>query len=313
MIKQIKKILFTVSFIFLYSIRIFAAEHHTSWKGDRNNPYEEVNNNIPYFTEKDYTTTSFETYSQLDDLGRVGVCYANIGIDLMPGKGEKRGDISKVYPTGWRTGKKSNNNKYKDVEGGWIYNRSHCIGWQLTSENDNKRNLFTGTRYCNVNGMLPFENDVAGYIKRNPKNHVLYRCTPIFEKDNLVCEGVRLEAYSVEDNGEGVCFNVFCYNVQPGVEINYKTGQNELKTDETFTQEGLENTKEPVITTTTENITETILREEPSTEQETTTIKEQVKSAITTTKVLFPIIVSTMILIFVVLFTDKILKKKKKK
>lgn len=182
-------------------------------------PYIEINNNVPTFTDEEKaSTTSFESYSPLDDLGRVGVAYANIGQDLMPT--EPRQSISSVKPTGWQSV------SYDFVDGKSLYNRAHLIGFQLTGENANKENLMTGTRYLNVDGMLPFENMVAQYIKET-NNHVLYRVTPYFDGDNLVANGVQIEAYSVEDNGEGIQFNVYCYNVQPGVIIDYATGNNE--------------------------------------------------------------------------------------
>ena len=185
------------------------------------NPYVYINDNKPDFTEVDYTTTAFEKYSELDSLGRCGVAYANICKEIMPSENEERESISNIYPTGWE------NVKYEGiVDGGYLYNRSHLIGWQLAGENANKLNLITGTRYMNVEGMLPFENLVDDYFENelNQNNHVLYRVTPIFKDDNLVASGVQMEAYSVEDNGEGVCFNVYVYNVQPGIEIDYKTG-----------------------------------------------------------------------------------------
>lgn len=181
-------------------------------------PYIEINNNIPYFTEEDYTTKSFEKYSNLDEKGRCGVVYANISKEIMPPEGDKRGDISSVKPTGW---------KQKKYNGEYLYNRCHLIGYQLSDEDANELNLITGTRYFNVLGMLPFENQVANYINTSKKNvHVLYRVTPIFEGDNLLASGVEIEAYSVEDKGQGVCFNVYVYNVQPGINIDYKTGEN---------------------------------------------------------------------------------------
>lgn len=178
--------------------------------------YIEINNNIPNFKESDYTTESFEDYSELDDYGRCGVAYANICKEIMPKKGEKRGDISNVKPTGW---------KQKKYNGEYLYNRCHLIGYQLSDENDNELNLITGTRYFNVTGMLSFENKVAEYIKENENNHVLYRVTPVFEGENLLASGVEIEAYSVEDNGKGICFNVYVYNIQPGITINYLTGE----------------------------------------------------------------------------------------
>ena len=179
--------------------------------------YVAVNGNQPFFTEEEYTAASYETYSPLDDLGRCGPAMANVGRDLMPT--EERGAIGSVKPTGWQTA------KYDFVDGKYLYNRCHLIGYQLTAENANKRNLITGTRYLNVTGMLPFENMVADYIKET-NNHVLYRVTPVFDGDDLVAKGVLMEAWSVEDGGEGVCVNVYCYNVQPGVAIDYATGDN---------------------------------------------------------------------------------------
>lgn len=183
-----------------------------------------VNNNIPYFNVSDYGYESFESYSELDSLGRCGECIACIGYDLMPT--EERGEIGEIKPSGWHTA------KYSDViEDNYLYNRCHLIGFQLTGENANPNNLVTGTRFMNVDGMLSYENIVAYYIYDNKDNHVLYRATPIFINDELVCRGILLEAYSLEDNGSGVCFNVFCYNVQPGISIDYTTGDNEYTGD----------------------------------------------------------------------------------
>ena len=176
--------------------------------------YTEINNNIPYFEEKEHTTKAFENYSQLDNLKRCGVAYANICKEIMPT--EKRGDISNVKPTGWKQAK---------YDGKFLYNRCHLIGYQLAGENANELNLITGTNYFNVEGMLPFENKVAEYIEKNNNNHVLYRVTPDFKGDNKVASGVEMEAYSVEDNGRGISFNVYVYNVQPGITINYQTGE----------------------------------------------------------------------------------------
>ena len=185
------------------------------------NSYVEINNNIPYFTDKDYTTKSFEKYSEWDDLGRSGVAFANICKEIMPKDGEERGDISSVKNlSGWI--QKRYDNLIKDK---YLYNRCHLIGWQLSAENANKQNLITGTRHLNTEGMLPFENKVAEYIDNNEKNHVLYRVTPIYEDENLLASGVEMEAWSVEDNGKGICFNVYCYNVQPGIVIDYATGE----------------------------------------------------------------------------------------
>ena len=178
-------------------------------------PYVVLQDNWPDFGGSDLTTEPFETYSELDSLGRCGVAYANICLEIMPT--EERGDIGQVKPSGWQTA------KYDCVEGKYLYNRCHLIGYQLAGENANKLNLITGTRYMNVDGMLPFENMVDSYVEET-ENHVLYRVTPIFEGQNLVASGVQMEAFSVEDEGEGICFNVYVYNVQPGVSIDYATG-----------------------------------------------------------------------------------------
>lgn len=182
----------------------------------------ELEGNEPGFTKEEMTLEVFENYSELDDLGRCGVAYANICPELMPT--EARGDIGNVKPTGWASV------KYDCVDGKYLYNRCHLIGYQLAGENANKQNLITGTRYLNVTGMLPFENDVADYVQRTD-NHVLYRVTPVFVGTELVARGVQIEAYSVEDAGDGVCFNVFAYNVQPGVVIDYATGDSWLEED----------------------------------------------------------------------------------
>ena len=181
-------------------------------------PYVEINGNVPYFTDADMTTDSYESYAELDALGRCGVTVSCIGRDLMPT--EDRGSIGQVKPSGWQTV------KYDFVDGKYLYNRCHLIGFQLTGENANRSNLITGTRYLNVEGMLPFENMVADYIKETG-NHVLYRVTPIFEGDELVARGVLMEAKSVEDNGAGILFCVYAYNNQPGVEIDYRTGKSQ--------------------------------------------------------------------------------------
>jgi DNA-entry nuclease len=188
-------------------------------------PYTEVNGNQPYFTEEELTTQSFETYSELDSLGRCGVAYANVGQDLMPT--EPRGEIGAVKPTGWHLV------KYDNVDGKYLYNRCHLIAYMLAAENANPQNLITGTRYLNVQGMLPFETKVCDYVK-NTGNHVLYRVTPIFDGDNLLADGVLMEAYSVEDAGEGIQFCVFAYNVQPGIGIDYATGDNWAESSGTY-------------------------------------------------------------------------------
>ena len=184
-------------------------------------PYKELNGNKPEFTRKEKKNKkAFETYSRLDKLGRCGVAYANVCKEIMPV--DKRGPIGQVRPSGWHTV------KYNDlIDGNYLYNRCHLIGYQLAGENANPKNLITGTRYLNVEGMLPFENLVADYVN-NTGNHVLYRVTPMFSGSNLVANGVLIEAKSVEDNGGGILFNVYCYNVQPGVGINYENGDSWL-------------------------------------------------------------------------------------
>lgn len=187
-----------------------------------NTPFIYVNDNIPFFTKDEITKESYEYYSSWDELGRCGPAEACIGKDLMPKEGESRKSLN-TKPAGWHTV------KYDCVDGKYLYNRCHLIGWQLTAEQDNKYNLITGTRYLNVVGMLPFENQVANYIKQNPNNHVMYRVTPIYDGDNLLATGLLMEAYSVEDEGVGVTFCVYCPNIQPGVIIDYKTGDSRLE------------------------------------------------------------------------------------
>ncbi len=184
------------------------------------NAYVYLNNNVPNFTSEDINTNTFESYSDLDSLGRCGVAFANVSKDTMPT--EERESIGNVKPSGWHTV------KYDIVSGKYLYNRCHLIGYQLTGENDNEKNLITCTRYMNATTMLQFENEVANYIDET-NNHVLYRVTPYFENDNLVAKGVQIEAYSVEDNGEGIKFNVFVYNIQPGIIIDYANGDSRLE------------------------------------------------------------------------------------
>ena len=187
--------------------------------------YTTINNNEPGFSASDKTRTdAFENYSKLDSLGRCGVAYANVCQEIMPT--EERGSIGSVKPSGWHTVKYAG-----VVDGNYLYNRCHLIGYQLAGENANSKNLITGTRYLNVEGMLPFENMVADYVEETD-NHVLYRVTPVFEGNNLVASGVQMEAYSVEDKGAGICFNVYCYNVQPGITIDYATGDSALSGEE---------------------------------------------------------------------------------
>lgn len=185
-------------------------------------PYVKINNNIPDFNEEEYTLEAFENYSELDEFGRCGPAFALVCTETMPT--DERGSISSVTPTGWEQ------NKYDTtlIPGGYIYNRCHLIGWQLTGENANVQNLITGTRYLNIDGMLNFENIVASYVKEN-EGHVLYRVTPIFEDENLLASGVLMEAYSVDDFGNSVSFFVYCFNVQPGINIDYTTGKNTIE------------------------------------------------------------------------------------
>lgn len=179
-------------------------------------PYVSIHQNKPEFLKEEIKAKSFEAYSTLDDLGRCGMAVACVGWDIMPK--EKRGAIGSVKPSGWHTV------KYDFVDGKYLYNRCHLIGYQLTGENANEKNLITGTRYLNVEGMLPFENMVADYVKETRK-HVMYRVKPVYKGKNLLAEGVQIEGYSVEDKGKSISFNVFCYNVQPGVKIDYTTGK----------------------------------------------------------------------------------------
>lgn len=183
------------------------------------NPYIVLNSNIPDFIETEITTEAFEDYGELDSLGRCTRAVACLGTETMPT--EERGEIGMIKPSGWKT------KKYDCVDGKYLYNRCHLIGFQLSGENANKKNLITGTRELNIAGMLPFENLVADYIKET-NNHVMYRVTPLFEGNNLLCNGVQIEAFSVEDNGKGISFNVFCYNAQPSIKINYETGESYL-------------------------------------------------------------------------------------
>ena len=185
-------------------------------------PYVVIRDNEPDFKDTDMVTQSYEIYSELDFLGRCGVVMACVGTDIMPT--EERGSIGQVKPTGWHTV------KYDSVDGKYLYNRCHLMGYQLTGENANRQNLITGTRYLNVEGMLPFENMIADYVKET-QNHVIYRVTPVFDGQNLLSRGVQLEAKSVEDMGEGICFNVYAYNNQPGIKINYSSGESRLKKD----------------------------------------------------------------------------------
>ena len=235
---NIKNKLFSAIFLLICIVLLFSS----CTLLDENKPYAEVNDNVPQFTEEQITTESFESYSDLDDLGRCGPAIACIGKDIMPT--EERGAIGQVKPSGWQMA------KYDIVDGKYLYNRCHLIGYQLSGENANEKNLITGTRYMNMEGMLPFENMVAAYIEETD-NHVMYRVTPIFTENNLLADGVQMEAFSVEDNGKGISFNVFVYNMQPGIEINYLDGTSKLESDsdfeETVEKQNIQNEKNDTI------------------------------------------------------------------
>ena len=223
--KRILSLLFLVLLLLTGCGRQMPAEatkefNYSSVPAYTGDPYVAVNSNVPFFTEKEITAEGFESYGPLDQMGRCTAACASVGRELMPT--EERGKIGSVKPTGWQT------IKYDCVDGKYLYNRCHLIGFQLTGENANPKNLITGTRYLNIEGMLPFENMTADYVKETG-NHVMYRVTPIFEGDNLLSSGVLMEGWSVEDRGEGICFCVFAYNAQPGVKIDYATGESRLE------------------------------------------------------------------------------------
>lgn len=237
----------------------------------------EINGNVPGFTEEDYTTEAFEQYSPLDELGRCGMAYACVGEEIMPT--EERGAIGMVKPSGWHTV------KYDFVDGKYLYNRCHLIAYMLSGENANTENLITGTRYLNTEGMLPYENRVADYV-HDTGNHVLYRVTPVYEGDNLVASGVEIEASSVEDRGKSLSFHVYCYNVQPGVTIDYATGDSALAEDvttenvqdivpEASAEETLEETKAADGDPSSENAVTAAVPEETSAEQDGSDAKEE--------------------------------------
>ena len=239
----------------------------------------EVNQNVPGFTKEDYTTEAFEQYSPLDELGRCHAAYACVGEEIMPT--EERGAIGMVKPSGWHTV------KYDFVDGKYLYNRCHLIAYMLSGENANTENLITGTRYLNTEGMLPYENQVADYV-HNIGNHVLYRVTPLYEGDNLVASGVEIEASSVEDRGKSLSFHVYCYNVQPGITIDYATGDSALAEDdqtenvrgiaselEVFAADALEETKAAAGDQSLENVVTAAVQEETSAEQDGGNAKEE--------------------------------------
>lgn len=234
-------------------------------------PYVEVNGNQPYFKEEDLTTDAFEIYSDLDDLGRCGTAYANICQEIMPT--EKRGEIGQIKPSGWHTVKYP-----EQITEKYLYNRCHLIAYQLAGENANEKNLITGTRYMNATGMVPFENEVADYVKETD-HHVLYRVTPVFEGENLVASGVLMEAESVEDQGTGVKFCVFCYNVQPGIGIDYATGDSWVADTEVAQANAEEQTSVETQTIATEQAVGTTAYATTSTEATTATTSEPATSA----------------------------------
>ncbi len=231
-------------------------------------PYVEINDNQPEFTEEELTTEPYEEYSDLDTLGRCGEAEACIGEELMPD--EERGDISDVKPTGWE------NKEYDIVDGGYIYNRCHLIGFQLTGENANEENLITGTRYMNTEGMLPFENMVAEYVQET-ENHVMYRVTPVFDGDNLVASGVQMEAESVEDGGEGICFNIYVYNVQPEIAIDYTTGANWASEEENQDSAGTSDSEASGTGSTDSDSASADIRENSSSKEKTYILNNNTK------------------------------------
>lgn len=238
--------------------------------------YVTINNNVPFFSDSDLTTESFESYSSLDSLGRCGVAYANVCKDTMPTA--KRGKIGSIKPTGWHTV------KYDNVDGKYLYNRCHLIGYQLTAENANKKNLITGTRYLNTQGMLPFENMVADYVKET-NHHVLYRVTPLFKGNNLLASGVLIEAKSVEDKGAGISFNVFCYNVQPGISIDYGTGDSSKSDGSSSTsgKEGSDGSSGGAAAATTAPVSQAATQPEAQQSENSQTTDATVKVHITNT------------------------------
>lgn len=237
--KTVPALLGLCALLFLY-LYVLQAREVPSYSLEDLPPYDGspavvLNENQPDFPDRDKTSQAFERYSQLDYFGRCGPAYANVGPETMPT--EERGAIGQVKPSGWQTV------KYDFVDGKYLYNRCHLIGWQLTAENANELNLITGTRYLNVQGMLPYENQVADYV-RETGNHVLYRVTPVYDGSDLVARGVEMEALSVEDNGKGVCFHVYAYNVQPGVVIDYATGDSRLAEEGPPPEETAESSRE---------------------------------------------------------------------
>lgn len=272
-----KRCTIVLIFLFLLSACASAPRQTTIQLSDipaySGEPYVIVNDNEPLFTDTDYTTTAFEQYSDLDTLGRCGVAYANICTELMPT--EQRESISQIKPSGWHSV------QYDFVNGNSLYNRCHLIGFQLAGENANERNLITGTRYMNVDGMLPFENMVADYVKETD-NHVLYRVTPIYDGTNLVASGVEMEAKSVED--DGICFHVYVYNVQPGVTIDYATGDSYVTDAAADTASTMSSESLPVAQATTYILNTSSHKFHLPTCTSVNTIRESNRQEVTTTR-----------------------------
>lgn len=237
---NIKQILTLIFFIIIIAIGICATNNYKDNENNKNvqpvisytldtipkyssEPYITINNNIPNFTDEDFTTRSFEDYSDLDDYGRCGVAFANLNkYETMPKEDENRKSLDKVIPSGWQ------DTEYPEINLANLYNKCHLIAYSLSAENANDKNIITGTRYFNISGMTPFENKVRKYLNDNPNNHCLYRVTPIYEGENKVASGITIEAESVEDKGKSICFYVYIYNVQPNVIIDYRTGDSKL-------------------------------------------------------------------------------------
>lgn len=236
--KNLKQILLLFLFAIIVIIGIYATNNYDEDKVNieptisytldnipeySSKAYVPINNGIPKFDDNDFTTNSFESYSDLDDYDRCGVAFANLSKEVtMPKENESRKSLDKVIPSGWK------DTSYPEISLSNLYNKCHLIAYSLSAENANDKNIITGTRYFNISGMTPFENRVRNYLNSNTDKHVLYRVTPIYEGNNLVASGVTIEAESVEDRGASICFYVYIYNVQPGVIIDYATGESKL-------------------------------------------------------------------------------------
>ncbi len=236
--KNIKQILILILFVIVILLGIYTTKNYNENKINiqpiisytlenipeySSEPYVTINNNIPNFKENDFTTNSFESYSDLDDYGRCGVAFANLSKEgTMPKDDENRKPLDKVTPSGWQ------DTEYSEINLDNLYNKCHLIAFSLSAENSNEKNIITGTRYFNISGMTPFENRVRKYLNNNPDKHVLYRVTPIYKGENRIASGITIEAESVEDKGKSICFYVYIYNVQPGVSIDYATGESKL-------------------------------------------------------------------------------------